>query len=101
MTAKKAPPPDKDDPVKVSGILDEVSRGIIFQGVSVPQLRAIFNLKDEDVMRRLGDLPPVGTGRQNNPVYNLAQAAARIDFQGIALRRNEVTPVSAAPRLIR
>lgn len=78
MTAKKAPPPDKDDPVKVSGILDEVSRGIIFQGVSVPQLRAIFNLKDEDVMRRLGDLSPVGTGRQNNPVYNLAQAAARI-----------------------
>jgi len=55
-----------------------VSRAIIFQGVSVPQLRAIFNLKDEDVMRRLGDLPPVGTGRQNNPVYNLAQAAARI-----------------------
>ena len=78
MTAKKAPPPDKDDPIKLGGILDTESRGMIFQGVSVPQLRAIFNLKDEDVMRRLGDLPPVGTGRQNNPVYNLAQAAARI-----------------------
>ena len=78
MTAKKVPAPDTDAPVKLAGLLDVESRAMIYQGVSVPQLRAIFNLKDEDVMRRLGDLPPVGTGRQNNPVYNLAQAAARI-----------------------
>jgi len=73
MPSKKVP-----DPVKLTGNLDLESRGAIYQGVSVPQLRAIFNLKDEDVMRRLGDLQPVGTGRMNNPIYNLAQAAARI-----------------------
>ena len=57
MTAKKTP-----DPVKLTGNLDLESRGAIYQGVSVPQLRAIFNLKDEDVMRRLGDLAPVAPG---------------------------------------
>ncbi len=67
-----------DAPVKLTGNLDAESRSAIYQGVSVPQLRAIFNLKDDDVMRRLGDLQPVGIGRLNNPLYNLAQAAARI-----------------------
>jgi len=67
-----------DAPAKVTGNLDLESRAAIYQGVSVPQLRAIFNLKDDDVMRRLGDLQPVGVGRMKNPLYNLAQAAARI-----------------------
>jgi hypothetical protein len=59
--------------------LDAESRGLIFQGASVNQLAAIFKpVKSDEIMRRLGDLEPVGTGRQGNPIYGLAAAAARI-----------------------
>lgn len=60
------------------GNLDGESRAILYQGVSVPELRAIFRLTDAEVMRRLGDLPPVGVARQGNPIFDLAAAAARI-----------------------
>jgi hypothetical protein len=35
-------------------------------------------MKTPDVMRRLGDLPAVGVGRQNNPIYELRDAARRL-----------------------
>lgn len=58
--------------------LDTESRAIIFQGASVNQLAEIFRMKTPDVARRLGDLRPVGVGRQNNPLYDLRDAAARL-----------------------
>lgn len=66
-------------PIEKRANLDTESRALIYQGASVNQLAAIFKpLKTEEVMRRLGDLEPVGVGRQNNPLYNVAEAAARI-----------------------
>ena len=58
--------------------LDAESRALLYQGASVNQLAAIFRIESDVVMRRLGDLEPVGIGRQGNPIYDLAQAAARI-----------------------
>lgn len=58
--------------------LDAESRALLYQGASVNQLAAIFRIKSDEVMRRLGDLEPVGIGRQGNPIYDLAGAAARI-----------------------
>lgn len=58
--------------------LDAESRAIIFQGASVNQLAEMFRLKTPDVARRLGDLRPIGTGRQNNPLYDIRDAAARL-----------------------
>jgi hypothetical protein len=58
--------------------MDTESRGIIYQGASVNQLADLFRMKTPDVLRRLGDLKPVGVGRQNNPIYDVAQAAARL-----------------------
>lgn len=58
--------------------LDAESRAIIYQGASVNQLAEMFKIKSPDIMRRLGDLLPVGTGRQGNPIYNVAEAAARL-----------------------
>jgi hypothetical protein len=65
-------------PIERRGNLDGESRALIYQGASVNQLAAIFRLKTDDIMRRLGDLEAVGTGRQGNPIYDVAQAAARI-----------------------
>jgi hypothetical protein len=58
--------------------LDVESRAIIFMGASVNQLGAIFRTKPDRIQRLLGDLRSVGTGRQGNPLYDLAEAAARI-----------------------
>lgn len=58
--------------------LDTESRAIIYQGASVNQLADLFRMKTPDVMRRLGDLKPVGYGRQDNPIYDVAMAAARL-----------------------
>lgn len=58
--------------------LDTESRAIIYQGASVNQLGELFRMKPADVLRRLGDLEPVGFGRQNNPLYDVARAAARL-----------------------
>jgi Protein of unknown function (DUF1441) len=58
--------------------LDTESRAIIYQGASVSQLADLFHKKTPDVMRLLGDLKPVGVGRQNNPIYDVAEAAARL-----------------------
>ena len=58
--------------------LDVESRAIIFAGASVNQLAAIFRSKPDLIQRRLGDLRAVGTGRQGNPLYDLAEAAARL-----------------------
>lgn len=68
------------DPLDISQrkYLDTESRAVIYQGASVNQLGALFNMKTPDVMRRLGDLQPVGMGRQGNPIYSVAQAAARL-----------------------
>lgn len=38
----------------------------------------MFRMKSPDVLRRLGDLGPVGIGRQGNPIYNVAEAAERL-----------------------
>lgn len=68
------------DPLDISQrkYLDTESRGILYQGASVNQLAALFHMKTPDVMRRLGDLQPVGMGRQGNPIYSVAQAASRL-----------------------
>jgi len=58
--------------------LDTESRAIIYQGASVNQLGALFRMKTPDVLRRLGDLRPVGAGRQGNPIYDVAAASARL-----------------------
>jgi len=58
--------------------LDTESRAIIYQGASVNQLGEIFRMKTPDIARRLGDLQPVGVGRQNNPLYELREAAQRL-----------------------
>lgn len=58
--------------------LDPESRAIIYSGASVNQLAAIFRSNADDIQRRLGDLRSVGTGRQGNPLYDLAEAAARL-----------------------
>lgn len=58
--------------------LDTESRGVIFQGASVNQLAAIFRSSPDRVQRLLGDLRSVGEGRQGNPLYDLAEAAARL-----------------------
>lgn len=66
-------------PLMRSDNLDPASKGIIYQGASVNQLAEIFRpLRNVEIMRRLGDLEPVGVGRQGNPLYSIAQAAARI-----------------------
>lgn len=57
---------------------EEPSFTSIFGGVSINQLRTIFRISDMEIKRRLGDLEPVGKGRQGNPVYDLAEAAAKI-----------------------
>lgn len=58
--------------------LDTESRAIIYQGASVNQLAEIFGMKTPDVARKLGDLRPVGEGRQGNPLYKVDEAAARL-----------------------
>jgi hypothetical protein len=58
--------------------LDPESQAMLYQGCSTSQLALIFRLKTPDVAKRLGDLRPVGVGRQNNPLYDLAEAAARL-----------------------
>lgn len=58
--------------------LDPESRGIIFQGASANQLASLWRTKPDDIYRRLGDLAPVGMGRQGNPIYDVAEAAARL-----------------------
>jgi len=58
--------------------LDAESRALLYQGASVNQLSLIFRMKTPDVARRLGDLKAIGTGRQNNPLYDIADAAARL-----------------------
>jgi hypothetical protein len=58
--------------------LDPESRGIIFQGASANQLASLFRITADEVYRRVGDLQPVGTGRQGNPLYDVAEAAARL-----------------------
>lgn len=68
------------DPLDISQrkYLDTESRAIIYQGASVNQLGALFHMKTPDVMRRLGDLRPIGVGRQGNPIYDVAAASARL-----------------------
>jgi hypothetical protein len=59
--------------------LDLESRAMLYAGASVNQLAEIFRpLRNYEIARRLGDLEPVGTGRAGNPLYSIAQAAARI-----------------------
>jgi hypothetical protein len=58
--------------------LDAESRAIIYQGASVNQLSQVFRMTSQDVARRIGDLAPVGIGRQNNPLYELRDAARRL-----------------------
>lgn len=58
--------------------LDDESRAILYQGASVNQLAELFKVRPPDVMRKLADLKPVGEGRQGNPIYNVAEAAARL-----------------------
>lgn len=58
--------------------LDTESRALLYAGASVNQLTEIFGGTSLDMARRLGDLKPVGTGRQGNPIYNLAEACARV-----------------------
>jgi len=58
--------------------LDTESRAIIYQSASINQLGEIFRMKTPDIARRLGDLQPVGVGRQNNPLYELREAARRL-----------------------
>jgi hypothetical protein len=60
------------------GDLDAESRAAIYQGMSAYQLGRAFRMHSEDVLRRLGDLQPVGTGRAGAPLFDLAQAAARL-----------------------
>lgn len=58
--------------------LDPESQAIIYQGASANQLGVLFGMKPSDVQRRLGDLLPVATGRQGNPLYKVADAAPRL-----------------------
>lgn len=58
--------------------LDTESRGLLYSGASANQLGELFHMKVPDVMRRLGDLQPVGVGRQGNPLFSVAQAATRL-----------------------
>ena len=64
---------------------DPATRGIIYSGASASQLGALFHMRPADVYRRLGDLQPVGTAAQGNPLYDVAEAAAR-------LIKPEITP---------
>lgn len=58
--------------------LDSESRAMIYGGASIVQLAEIFGIRSPDVARRLGDLTPIGLGRQGNPLYRISEAAARL-----------------------
>jgi Protein of unknown function (DUF1441) len=67
-------------PLKMAerGNLDSESRAMIYDGVSVNQLAVIFGIRANDVAERLGGVRSVGVGRQGNPLYRIADAAARL-----------------------
>lgn len=66
-------------PVTQRHQLDHESRAMLYAGASVNQLAEIFRpLRNFEIQRRLGDLEPVGVGARGNPLYSIAQAAARI-----------------------
>jgi hypothetical protein len=58
--------------------LDNESRAMIYHGASANQLAELFRIRVPDVMRRLAGINPIGTGRQGNPLYRVADAAPRL-----------------------
>lgn len=58
-----------------SKMLDDESRAILYDGVSLGQLKTIFGIDNRDVARRIASLSPCGE-RMGYPIYNLADAAA-------------------------
>lgn len=54
---------------------DEESRGIIYEGCSLSQLAALFDLDNREIARKLHGLPPCGE-RMGYPIFKLSEAAA-------------------------
>lgn len=55
-------------------LTDDESRGIIYEGCSLSQLAAIFDLDNRDIARKLHGLSPCGE-RMGYPIYKLSEAA--------------------------
>lgn len=55
-------------------MMDDESRAIIYEGCSLSQLSAIFDLDNRDIARKLHGLGPCGE-RMGYPIYKLADAA--------------------------
>ena len=51
---------------------------MLYDGISVNQLGVVFNMRANDVAKKLGGLQSVGIGRQGNPLYTIAEAAPRL-----------------------
>jgi len=71
-------PPTEPKAAGIKGkAMDSESAVMIHEGCSIQQLGDIFRHDSPKIKRLLGDLKPCGT-RHTYPIYNLADAAARI-----------------------
>ncbi len=55
--------------------LDTESRQIIYQGATVPQLAAMFEMKSGEVLRKLASVAPVGQ-KDGKDIYRVREAAS-------------------------
>jgi len=55
--------------------LDAESRQIIYQGATVPQLAAMFEMKSGEVLRKLASVAPVGN-KDGKDIYRVREAAS-------------------------
>lgn len=55
--------------------LDAESRQIIYQGATVPQLAAMFEMKSGEVLRKLASVAPVGQ-KDGKDIYRVREAAS-------------------------
>lgn len=58
--------------------LDVESRAMIYQGVSVNQLAAIFEMRPTEVLNKLAGVNPAGVSSHGNPIYKIKDAAPRL-----------------------
>lgn len=57
---------------------DSESRAIIYQGATIPQLAAMFELKSADVLRKLANVAPTGKNTDGKDLYRVREAASQL-----------------------
>ena len=69
---------------------DEATKAIVYEGATVNQLSAMFNLSKTEIAKRIRTLPPAGV-RSGYPIYKVSDAAPylvepKVDVEGYVRR---------------